>query len=52
MPSGRWEVETILDFDWPQGAGAADGIMFWGGFPHPGTVRVADEISLVRFDYE
>ncbi|MBN2054992.1 hypothetical protein JW905_08715 [bacterium] len=44
--------EPILDFTWPEGAGAAQGLMFWLGFLRPGTIDVVGEIDFVTFDYE
>jgi hypothetical protein len=39
--------ETILDFEWPAGAGAADGLIFWSGILDAGTTDLLDYDSVV-----
>ncbi len=42
-PGGSWTVD-ILEFDWPSGAGTAQGLRFWGAFLHQGT------LDLIAYD--
>jgi len=35
-PAGQ-TVETLLDFRWPPGVGALDGILFWGALTEQGS---------------
>lgn len=40
IPQGFEEFETVLEFVWPSGAGAADGIIFWAACLDSGTTNL------------
>lgn len=52
LPACDCKSETILEFTWPAGSGAANGILFWTGMLEPGTVNLVGEIGYCGFDYE
>ncbi|MBN2054985.1 hypothetical protein JW905_08680, partial [bacterium] len=45
-------TDDILEFTWPDGAGAAEGIMFWTAMFTPGTFDLVGQIGWCDFSYE
>jgi len=46
------EVDILLDFIWPEGAGAADGILFYSAFTDPGNTQLIGGLSLIEWGFE
>ncbi len=44
--------ETILEFEWPSGAGEAYGIVFWAAIFHAGTFDFAGDYGMCSFGWE
>jgi hypothetical protein len=51
LPAGDTD-DPILDFTWPDGAGAADNLGFWGLLMEHESYEMASNISHVTFGYE
>jgi len=50
VPAGAWD-ETVLQFTWPEAAGAADGIKFWNLLLAPGTTQIIGNIATCAFSF-
>jgi hypothetical protein len=46
------DLETILSFEWPTGAGSASGIIFWAGLLDPSSSTLLCGVDSVEFGYE
>jgi len=51
LRSGQTRDETVLDFTWPAGAGAADGIVFWGALFDAGTWNLTGEVARIEWGF-
>ncbi|MBN2053651.1 hypothetical protein JW905_01935 [bacterium] len=51
FPAFDSAIELLLDFIWPQGAGAAQGIIFWAALLEPGTIDLIGNVSSCSFDF-
>lgn len=52
FPAFEQTPEVILDFIWPEGAGAAQGIVFWAALLEPGTVNLVTDVASCSFSFE
>lgn len=52
LPIGYLETENILEFNWPENAGAASGLMFWAAMIDPTTMTLYGDYDSVEFSYE
>ncbi|MBN2054370.1 M6 family metalloprotease domain-containing protein [bacterium] len=43
--------QAVLSFPWPDGAGEADDIKFWGALLHTGTIEVFGDFDYVSFGW-
>lgn len=50
IPANSETPSTILDFEWPSGAGSAQGLSFWTGLLTQGTLEVLD-IQNISFEF-
>jgi hypothetical protein len=44
-------TESILSFTWPEGAGSASGLRFWGAYLRPGTSELVGDYSMIEWGY-
>lgn len=52
VPAWSETHETILDFIWPQDAGAGSELKFWSGMLEAGTLDLASNIVVVTFGFQ
>lgn len=45
-------TEEVLNFEWPPGAGAAQGLVFWMGLLEPQTMNLVGNLDWVEFSFE
>lgn len=51
MNAASQDHETILNFEWPAGAGSASGLSFYGAMFHPGTWELIGDLQHISWSY-
>ncbi len=51
IPAGSTDTENILDFEWPENTGSAQGIRFWGALVGYTDGQLIGNYDMVEFDY-
>jgi hypothetical protein len=51
FPPRSTSEEVILDFEWPDGAGSADGLIFWGALLDTAHSEVYGTVHQIPFGY-
>jgi hypothetical protein len=52
VPQGTDRTDSILQFTWPQGVGAASDLRFWAALLDPATMSLACDYDMVTRGYE
>ncbi len=51
IPEMESEIEVLPEFQWPSGAGCAEGIMWYGAITDPGVSHLVGELGTFAFGW-